>query len=581
MSRFFSGIGFLLLTALAQNVFAAPPQAVQSVPFSSLTSRFLDAYWEAMPDAALNAGKFDDAARQRIPDRAGRERTLAFAAQWRSRFAAVDAAALPPDQRTDLALIQNELDMVRWNLTTFRSHEWNPSEYNMSAALDAILNTEYAPVEQRLRAILHRLESGPAYYRAAHASLVDPTREHTALAVSQLPGALSLLDDIEKAAQRASLRADEKKSFGLWLRKNRLAIELYSKQLHALDARLAHGNARSFRIGKALYDAKFGYEIQSGDSAEATYQRAVEAKEQLLQKMAKLTDVLWPKHMGDTVAPESRSQRIKMLIDKMSLHHVARDGLFDEVRKQIPVLEQWVTSHDLVTLDPTRPLIVRETPAYQRGIAGASIDAPGPFQPGRATYYNVTPIDTETAEQAESFLSEYNDWILQILNIHEAIPGHYVQLIHANKSASVIKTVFGNGAMIEGWAVYGERMMLESGYGGDTPEMWLMYSKWNLRSVCNTILDYSVHVLGMSEAQAKELMINEAFQSENEADGKWRRLQLSSVQLTSYFSGYSEIMALRDERRKLLGAGFDLKQFHEQFLSFGAAPVRVIRSLMQ
>ena len=123
--------------------------------------------------------------------------------------------------------------------------------------------------------------------------------------------------------------------------------------------------------------------------------------------------------------------------------------------------------------------------------------------------------------------------------------------------------------------------MLDSGYGGDTPEMWLMYSKWHLRSVCNTILDYSVHVLGMSEQQARDLMINQAFQSDNEATGKWRRLQLTSVQLTSYFTGYSEIMALREERRNALGTAFNLKDFHEQFLSYGAAPVRVIRTLMQ
>jgi uncharacterized protein (DUF885 family) len=213
-------------------------------------------------------------------------------------------------------------------------------------------------------------------------------------------------------------------------------------------------------------------------------------------------------------------------------------------------------------------------------VAGASIDAPGPYRPRDKTFYNVTPLDGLTAAQAESSLREYNEWILQILNIHEAIPGHYAQLVYANRSPSLVKSLFGNGAMVEGWAVYGERMMLESGYGDNAPEMWLMYSKWNLRSVTNTILDYSVHVLGMTQQQAMDLLVRQAFQTPQEAAEKWRRVQLSSVQLTSYFSGYSEIMELREERKRALGDKFDLTAFNDQFLSYGNAPVRVIRELM-
>jgi uncharacterized protein (DUF885 family) len=153
--------------------------------------------------------------------------------------------------------------------------------------------------------------------------------------------------------------------------------------------------------------------------------------------------------------------------------------------------------------------------------------------------------------------------------------------VYANKSPSLVKALFGNGAMIEGWAVYAERMMMESGWGGSTPEMWLMYSKWNLRVVTNTILDYNVHVLGMNEAEAMDLLTRQAFQTQQEAKEKWNRVQVSSVQLTSYFSGYSEIMELREQRKQALGPRFNLKQFHEQFLSYGSAPVRMIKELMQ
>lgn len=564
--------------SIAAPALAAP--AAQNAQFAETSRAFLDAYWRALPDAAIGAGKFDEAARQDIPDAASRQRTREFAATWTARLAQIDGATLPPSQRSDLLLIKNELASIAWNLDTFRSYTWNPAEYNMSESLDAIFNADYAPLEARLRAISQRLANGPAYYSAALANIANQTSEHTRLAIAQLPGAGSLLDSIGKAAQASQLTASEKETFALRLQQNHAAIDTYVAALTALE-RQAPANARPFRIGKALYDAKFGYDIQSGFNAEQTYSRALLAKEELLQRMQQLTQQLWPKYLGNVAKPEGRTRQIKMLIDKMSENHVARGELFAEVRRQIPQLEQWVTSHDLLTLDPSHPLIVRETPVYKRGVAGASIDAPGPFQAQRATYYNVTPIDDETPEQAESFLREYNQWMMQILNMHEAVPGHYVQLIHSNRSPSLIKSVFSNGAMIEGWAVYGERMMLESGYGGDTPEMWLMWSKWNLRSVTNTILDYSVHVLDMSEADVKSMLVNQAFQSDNEANGKWRRLQLTSVQLTSYFSGYTEIMALRDEQKKSLGAQFDQKKFHETFLSFGAAPVNVIRSLMQ
>ncbi len=285
--------------------------------------------------------------------------------------------------------------------------------------------------------------------------------------------------------------------------------------------------------------------------------------------------------MGSTPKPLDRTAKIGMVIDKLSSQHVAREDFFPEIRRQIPALQEWVIKNDLLTLDPKKPLEVRETPMYQRGVAGASIEAPGPYRPQDRTYYNVTPLDGLTAEQAESNLREYNQWILQILNIHEAIPGHYAQLVYANKSPSLIKSLFGNGAMIEGWAVYGERMMLESGYGGNAPEMWLMYSKWNLRSVTNTILDYSIHVLGMTQAEAVDLLTRQAFQTQNEATEKWHRAQVSSVQLTSYFSGYSEIMELREQRKQALGSKFVLKDFHEKFLSYGSAPVKMIKDLMQ
>jgi uncharacterized protein (DUF885 family) len=580
----------------AAAVVAAPAAAAAVEPVSAPTAQnrndrfmdaqsmqFLTALWRIDPEGAIYVGKFDAAAKLTIPDAPTRARELAFTDEWLAKLRKLNADKLSPNQRTDLAVLLNKLQYDRWKLTVLRDFEWNPARYNVAQPLDLILNTEYAARTQRLRTILKRLADVPAYYQAAQASIVNPTREHTQLAISQAPGTLVVLADIGKAAQESSqLTAQEKTIFAQRVANAGSAVLAWVDYLSDLDkSQQQMGRARSFRLGKDLYEQKFAFEIQSASSAEQTYRKALAAREELLTRMDAMADQLWPQTMGNAAKPDDRFRKIGMVIDKLSLQHVAPADFLPEIRRQIPQLQDYVIKNNLVTIDPGKPLVVRETPLYQRGVAGASIDAPGPYRPKDKTYYNVTPLDGLTPAQAESSLREYNNWMLQILNIHEAIPGHYTQLMNANRSPSLVKSLFGNGAMIEGWAVYGERMMLDSGYGNNAPELWLMWCKWNLRSVSNTILDYSVHVLGMTREQALDLLVRQAFQTPQEAAEKWRRVQLSSVQLTSYFSGYSDIMELRERRKQQLGERFNLKAFHDQFLSYGNAPVRVIGQLMQ
>jgi len=549
--------------------------------FEQLKQQFLREFWKQDPDMAMSAGKFSDAGHLSLPDQAGRDAYQGFANRWLQRLAAVDSQHLSVNEQTDLVLIRNYLEGINWYLSSFKEYQWNPTVHNIAGGFDSILNTDFAPKAQRVRLAIQRLQGVPAYYAAAKNSIVQPTPEHTHLAIRQSAGAISVLADLEKMAAAESLNPKEKQALQSGLQAARAAVKDYVAFLEQIEKTQDPASAHSFRIGKAMYEGKFKADIQSSLSAEQTYQRALLARDEAHRHMEVLADQLWTKTMGDTPKPEDRSRKIAMVIDKLSEQHIKPEALFSTIRAQLPVLEKWVVDHDLLNIDTKKPLVVRETPEYERGVTIASIEAPGIFRPHDNTYYNVTPFDGQSAEQVESTLREYNNWVLQILSIHEAIPGHYTQLQHANQSPSVIKALFGNGAMIEGWAVYSERMMLESGYGGNTPEMWLMYYKWNLRAVCNTILDYSVHVLGMTEAQAKDLLINQAFQTQAEADGKWQRVQYTSVQLASYFSGYSEILDFRNQLRQEQGDKFNLKQFHEKFLSYGNAPVGLIKQMMR
>jgi uncharacterized protein (DUF885 family) len=546
--------------------------------------QFFDRFWELNPDWAIASGYYEHADRLIVPDEAARATALRQTDQWLDDLRRIDPASLSPSVRADWAMLENQFLAERWSLTELKAWQWNPASYNVAEPFALLATLEYAPLDERLRTFAVRLANVPAYYAAAKANVAAPTREHTALAIDQNRGALDVFGpELERTIAASGLSRAEREQLTRGLAAARAAIEGYVSWLEALDSRLASGAVapRTFRLGRELYAQKFTFDIQSGDTAEALYERALAEKRRLLTRMSLLADLLWPKYFPNAAPPADELDKIGRVIERLSEQHVAPERLVEEVRNQIPELERWVRDHALLGLDATKPLTVRETPPHKRGIAGASIDAPGPYDPDAPTYYNVTPLDDLAPERAESWLREYNAWMLPILNIHEAVPGHYVQLVYANRSPSLIKSIFGNGAMVEGWAVYAERMMLESGYGEHRAEAWLIYSKWNLRSVSNTILDYAVHVLGMTEAEAMNLLTREAFQTEQEARDKWRRLTLTSVQLTSYFSGYAAIVDLREQLQRERGAAFDLKAFHEEFLSFGSAPVQVIRELMR
>lgn len=552
--------------------------------FSDFANTWLIAWLDRNPEWSIYAGRYDNAAQVTIPDAGHRERELAFMADSLAALGKFDPDTLSPADRIDHSLIGNMLEATRWSLTELRGFEWMPSNYNVAGPIGLLLNTPYAPEEERLVTVMARLERVPDYYRAARANIRVPTREHLELAIVQNRGALGLLGEgLTRRVEDSGLPAESKARFDAARKEAVAAIEEWIEWLQQRESALAAGNGfRPFRIGERLYEQMFAHNIQSGFTAREMYERAVSEKHRLHAMMDELAQALWPKYFPAQPAPADQMERIGQLIDHLSNRHVARDSFIDEIKRQIPELEAFVREHDLVEQDPSRPLVVRETPLYMRGSgAGASVSAPGPFNPTANTYYNVTPLDDYSDEEAASYLREYNHWVLQILNIHEAIPGHYTQLLHANKSPSLVKSLIRNGAMIEGWAVYSERMMLEEGWGNHEPEMWLMYGKWNLRVVTNAILDYSVHVLGMEEEAAMDLLRRQAFQEATEAANKWRRVKLSQVQLTSYFTGYAEIYDFRERVKAAQGDAFDLRAFHDRFLSYGNAPVPAIMDLMQ
>lgn len=546
--------------------------------FSSYSEEFVDELWKMYPGWASSVGFHDYDSVLVIPSDETRAKELTFLDEQLKTLQDFPVDELSAGNQTDYYLIENQLKSAKWGLQTFKSYQWDPSSYNVCGSFAELLNSSHAPLEKRLRSIAYKLKHVPAFYAAAKKAIKRPTKEHVELAISQNQGGSSVFTlDLVVSVNKSKLEQSEKDAILLDAKKATAAILDYVTFLQKIDL----SKARSFRLGEKLYAEKFAFDIQAAYTPKEIYARAIAHKRDLHTKMIKLSHELWSKHMGNKPKPANDLDLVRQLIDQLSLVHVSADSFQTAIDKQIPTLVEFVNKKKLLYLDPKKPLVVRKEPDYMAGVAGASISAPGPYDKMANTYYNVGSLSGWSPEEAESYLREYNAYILQILNIHEAIPGHYTQLVYSNLSPSLIKSILGNGTMVEGWAVYTERMMLENGYGNNEPELWLMYYKWNLRTTCNTILDYGIHNLNWSKERVLNLLTKEAFQQQAEAEGKWRRATLTQVQLCSYFTGYSEIMDFRDAQQSKLGDKFDLRKFHETFLGYGSAPVKYIRQLME
>ncbi|MES2681152.1 MAG: DUF885 domain-containing protein [Bacteroidota bacterium] len=584
MKKILQGFLFIALVSCQNEPQTNKNQHITQDPaFEVYREKFVESLWRLYPGWASGVGYHRYDSILTVPNQAQRETEMAFFKANLDSLGRYNVEGLSDNNKTDFYMMRDYLNAGTWGLGDLRSFEWDPSNYNVCGSFAEMLNNNYDSLDTRLAHFYLKMANIPAYYNAAKINIKDPTIEHTDLAILQNLGGISVFEqDLAEALKKSQLPEAEKNKISARAKESVAAIKAYAEWLKAFK----HSSPRSFRLGSELYAKKFAHDIQSGYSADQIFEKAMAHKKNLHEKMFEITKKLWPKYLKDQAMPGDKLTAIKELINIISLKHVKPDSFQLAIERQIPALTEFIRKKNLIALDPSKPLVVRKEPAYMAGLAGASISSPGPYDKNGNTYYNVGSLSGWDKQRAESYLREYNHYILQILNIHEAIPGHYIQLVYSNQSPSIIKSILGNGAMVEGWAVYSERMMLENGYGavGDSneaePEMWLMYYKWNLRSTCNTILDYSVHAKNMSKEDGLHLLINEAFQQQAEAEGKWRRVSISQVQLCSYFTGYTEIYDFREEYKKLKGGQFNLKQFHEKFLSYGSAPVKYIRELM-
>jgi uncharacterized protein (DUF885 family) len=590
-SRIAAGFAALLLAACA----APPPPAPAPPPppppptpdqvFEQVGKRYLDEFPRLTPvDAtALGDHRFD--AQLDDVSAEGWQAQLAFAEKYLAALQPIDRAKLSRANQVDALLLRHELESERWKLATLEEWRWNPLIYTRLAgdALYALVARDFAPEPERLRNIGARLEKLPQFLEQVRGAL-DPARVpkvHAETAAKQNAGLISMLDG-EIAPRIDTLPAAEQETLRASLKRARSAL---SQHQIWLEKKLVPGAAGDFRLGQKLYDEKLAYALFSPLSRQQIRERA---ETELAATRAAMYDIarqVLKGRRGAPATPEkasaSQQQRaIKAALELAATERPPRDAVLGAARAALVDTTEFVRARELVSL-PDEPLEIIEMPAFQQGVALAYCDAPGPLEAGQKTFYAVSPIPASwTRAQTDSFLREYNTRSIRNLTVHEAMPGHYLQLAHANRYPSTLRAVLGSGPFVEGWAVYAEKLMVDAGYGGGDPLVRLVQLKWYLRTIVNALLDQAVHVDGISRADAMKLMTESGFQEEREAAGKWTRAQLTSAQLPVYFVGAQEHFALRAEAERRAGAAFKLKEYHDRLLSFGSPPARFARQLL-
>jgi uncharacterized protein (DUF885 family) len=536
----------------------------------------LDGLLERHPDDATVLGdhRFDD----RLPDLT--PAALAAEADWlgqRLDALDLDDATLAPGDRVDVAILRNHLERRRYELTDLREHEWDPLVANPGTAIYTLLVRDFAPAADRLRSAASRLAAVPAALDTARRSLGHLPRVHVETAIGQFTGTRTLLaTELERVlGEEPALRPEVEPA-------REAAIVALDEHVTWLRSQLDDAD-RDPRLGAGRYARKLSLTLDTASDADAVLARAeadlASVEEQIAETAARL---------DPTGSPDGRVRRV---LDRLASEgHVDNDTIVGQCEQALADCTEFVRGADLVTVhdDPVEIIVM---PEIHRGMAVAYCDPPGPLEPAPLpTYFAVSPTPEDwTDERVASFFREYNGHMLQNLTVHEAMPGHVLQLTHNARldvpdpaRKAPIRKALWSGPFVEGWAVFAEQLMVDTGYRSDVglaDALRMQQLKMALRMTINTILDARVHAHGMTEDEAMRLLTERGHQEDGEAAGKWRRALLTSTQLSTYYVGFTEVS---DAARDLAAARPELsrRDRHDAMLAHGSPPPRHLRTLL-
>jgi uncharacterized protein (DUF885 family) len=510
---------------------------------------------------------------------------------WRDRFHnETPVASLNAEDAADWRLIDDQIALNLLELDRIQSYKHNPTIYVelLGGALFQPLTDDYAPEEVRLGDILSRIEAIPRFLEQARGQLVDADPIFIKVAVEENEGNVDLIQNSMAGPVAANPQLKARydrvapvavaalKDFSSWLQQD-------------LTKRKTD---RTWRLGKELYAEKFRLVMETPVTPQ---QVLADAEDELKKTRGEMLELALPLHKqyfpdrGDHAALGSQERENKIIsevLGKIADEHVQRDDLMQTVKGDLSGIRQFILDKKIVSLKSRDNLKVIATPEFMRGIYSvAGFHGAPPLDPNAEAQFWVTPIDPKmSAEMADSKLREYNNWVLQWLSIHEALPGHYVQAEHANEIQPVtrrlVRDLYGNGAYVEGWAEYIAQVMMQQGFDNSDPRYRLSYLKVWLRAVGNAVLDIRMQTMGMTDDEAMTFMMKDAFQTRAEAEGKLQRAKLSSTQLPTYYVGTSEWWRLRHAYQAAKGSSFTLADFHDRALDEGPLPVPWLQEIL-
>jgi len=514
-----------------------------------------------------------------------------FSERWRARFHnQTPVSSLNAEDAADWQLIDDQISLDLLELDRIQNYKHNPTvvvELIGSAIFQPLTET-YATREVRASHVLSRVRQVPRLLGQVQKYLTECDPIFVKTAIDENSGNIDLIENT--IGKEISALPKLKGEYDEVAPPAIAALKSFSQWLQ--DDLGKRPCSRSWRLGKELYDQKFRLVMETDVTPEqllANAERDLKAvRAEMLQLALPLHKQMYPDHDEHTgVSDHDRENLIiSEVLQKISENHPSREDLQKAVEADLDGIKQFIRDNKIVSLSARDNLKVIPTPSFMRGIYSvAGFHSAPPLEPQAEAEYWVTPIDPKTSDdKAESKLREYNNYTLKWLTIHEALPGHYIQFEHLNniepKERRLLRSLYANGAYVEGWAEYIAQVMMDEGYMKDDPRFRMIMRKIRLRLLANTILDVRLQTMGMTDDQAMALMTKETFQTQAEAEGKLVRAKLSSTQLPTYYAGLTEWLALRKRYQTAKGKKFDLLEFHNLALDQGPLPVPIVEKLI-
>ena len=494
---------------------------------------------------------------------------------------AVDYKKLSRDGQVDFEILRNELETALWLDENMKPFETNPRVYNeyISDSVFQLLAQSPLPKETNISNAIGRISFIPRVAAAAQKNLKNPPRVVLETAIRQNKGSIAfyekdIFEIVGQTAQRERLQ------------KAAAAVVPALKEYDAfLEKTLLPRATGEWRIGKRKFEKKLELVLDAGITAEQVLRDAETEFQRVTAAMHTISRQLWSQYYPQEAFPPQTTSGRRLAIERVmaavNQEHGKPEELVADARATVDRIKAFIREKDILKLpEPDRCQII-EMPEFQRGNSLAYLNSAPPLEPDAPSLYAISPPARDwTPARTKALLEEYNSHMLQILTIHEAYPGHYVQLEYSNRSGSLLRRVLQSGVYIEGWAVYTEQTMLDQGYGDRDPRLRLMQLKFYLRAVGNAILDHKMHAGKMTDDEAFAFLTQGAFQSEEEARQKIVRAKQTSVQLSTYFVGRMAMQRLRDEFQAKVGEKFSLGRYHEAVLEQGSVPVKYLRELV-